>query len=71
MKELEASLSEAERLAKEAEQRNHVLSRRREEMDAELERLRALVEACGRGGRRLAKELEVKREEELELLGNR
>lgn len=71
MKELDAELSEAGRLVEEAEQRNRSLRSRREEMSAELERLRARAEACGGEARRLLKELEVKREEEVELLGNR
>lgn len=71
MRELDGEVSGAERLAKEAEQRNHSLRSRREEMGAELERLRARAEACGEEGRRLLKELEVKREEEVQLLGNR
>lgn len=71
MKKLDAEVLEAERLLKEAEQRNHSLKSRREEMSTELQLLRAQAEACGVEGRRLLKALEVKREEEVELLGNR
>lgn len=71
IKELDAELSEAERLVKGAEQRSHSLRSRREEISGELESLRARAETCGAEGRRLLKELEVKREEEVELLGNR
>lgn len=68
---MDAQVLEAERLVKEAEQRNLFLRSRREEMGTELQRLRAQAEACGVEGRRLLKELEVKREEEVELLGRR
>lgn len=71
MKKLDAEVLEAERLVKEVEQQNHSLRSRREEMATELQRLRAQAEACGVEGRRLLKELEVKKEEEVELLGKR
>lgn len=71
MRALDAEVSAAEQQVKEAERRNHSLRSKREAMGEELERIRARVEACSGEGRRLLKELEVKREEEVELMGNR
>lgn len=71
MRALDAEVSAAEQQVKEAERRNHSLRSKREAMGEELERIRARVEACSGERRRLLKELEVKREEEVELMGNR
>lgn len=71
MRALDAEVSAAEQQVKEAERRNHSLRSKREAAGEELERIRARLEACSGEGRRLLKELEVKREEEVELMGNR
>lgn len=71
MKALDAEVSAVEQQVKEAERRNHSLRSKREAMGEDLERIQGRVQACTGEGRRLLKELEVKREEEVELMGNR
>lgn len=71
IKALDAEIFEMEQHVKEVEQRNHSLRSKNRELNQELEGVRAQVEASHRECRQLLKEQEVKREEEVELAGNR
>ncbi|XP_070785470.1 coiled-coil domain-containing protein 146 [Enoplosus armatus] len=72
IEELNTEISEMERQVKEVEQRNHSLkSKKKKELNEELEGLRAQVEASQRECRQLLKEQAVNREEEAEITGNR
>ncbi|XP_068163606.1 coiled-coil domain-containing protein 146 [Antennarius striatus] len=62
---------EVEQRVKEVEERNRSIRLKRKEFNEELEGLRAQVEAGQRESGQLLKELEVSREEEAELIGNR
>lgn len=68
---LHAEISEMEQQVKELEHRNHSLRSKKKELNEELEGVRTQVEASHRDCRRLLKEQEVKREEEVALTGNR
>uniref|UniRef100_A0A8C4IMF7 Coiled-coil domain containing 146 n=1 Tax=Dicentrarchus labrax TaxID=13489 RepID=A0A8C4IMF7_DICLA len=68
---LNTEISEMEQQVKEVELHNHSLRLKKEGLNEELQGLWAQVEASQRECRQLLKEQEVKREEEVELTGNR
>ncbi|KAM7367067.1 hypothetical protein PAMP_014992 [Pampus punctatissimus] len=68
---LNAEISEMEQQVKETEERNHSLRSKKKEVMKELEAVRAQVEAGQRECRKLLKEQEVNREEEVEVMGTR
>lgn len=68
---LDAEISDMEHRVKDVEQRNHSLRSKMEQLNEELEGVRAQGEASRRKHRQLLKEQEVKREEQMDLLGSR
>ncbi|XP_067438506.1 coiled-coil domain-containing protein 146 isoform X1 [Thunnus thynnus] len=71
MEMINTEISEIEQQVKEVEERNHSLGSKKKEVMKELEGVRARVEAGQRECRQLLKEQEVKKEEEVEVMGIR
>ncbi|XP_044198760.1 coiled-coil domain-containing protein 146 isoform X2 [Thunnus albacares] len=71
MEMINTEISEIEQQVKEVEERNHSLGSKKKEVMKELEGVRARVETGQRECRQLLKEQEVKKEEEVEVMGIR